>query len=154
MEGLHLCLKVKVEEGLIKRACVNNSKIIVSHLFYADDAVIILDWNRDSLLNTLQVFNDFYRFSGLNINIAKSHLFGLGVQDAVLEDFVHEFSCSKGKFPLTYLGLPVGVNMNTTSSWKPLCDRFCKKLSGWKANMLAIGGRYTLLKSVLGSMDI
>nr|GFA90871.1 reverse transcriptase domain, reverse transcriptase zinc-binding domain protein [Tanacetum cinerariifolium] len=37
---------------------------------------------------------------------------------------------------------------------KPMIDKFNKKLSSWKAKLLSIGGRLTLLKSVMGSLAI
>ncbi|GKA63453.1 hypothetical protein Tco_0763059 [Tanacetum coccineum] len=63
----------------------------------------------------------------------------------VIQDVVQVVS------PFAYLGLPIGVNMHLTANWQPLIDRFRAKLSTWKANTLSIGGRLTLIKSVLGS---
>ncbi|GKC76819.1 hypothetical protein Tco_1127593, partial [Tanacetum coccineum] len=57
-------------------------------------------------------------------------------------------------FPFTYLGLPIGSNMNLTSSWNILVKHFQKRLSSWKANLLSIGGRLTLIKAVLESLSI
>nr|GEV29813.1 RNA-directed DNA polymerase, eukaryota [Tanacetum cinerariifolium] len=62
--------------------------------------------------------------------------------------------CLEGVFPFTYLGLPIKSNMNLISSWNPIIDRFKSKLSSWKANLLSIGGRLTLIKPVLGSLGI
>ncbi|GKC54817.1 RNA-directed DNA polymerase, eukaryota, reverse transcriptase zinc-binding domain protein, partial [Tanacetum coccineum] len=42
--------------------------------------------------------------------------------------------------------------MKSIASWKTLVDRFHMRLSSWKANLLSIGGRLTLIKSVLGSL--
>ncbi|GJU60451.1 RNA-directed DNA polymerase, eukaryota, reverse transcriptase zinc-binding domain protein [Tanacetum coccineum] len=44
--------------------------------------------------------------------------------------------------------------MNLISSWSTIIDRFKSKLSSWKANLLSIGGRLTLIKFVLGSLGI
>nr|GFA02235.1 RNA-directed DNA polymerase, eukaryota, reverse transcriptase zinc-binding domain protein [Tanacetum cinerariifolium] len=62
--------------------------------------------------------------------------------------------CAAGCFPFTYLGLPIGANMNLTSIWQILIDRFQKRFSSWKANLLSLGGRLTLIKAVLGSLGI
>ncbi|GKC12361.1 RNA-directed DNA polymerase, eukaryota, reverse transcriptase zinc-binding domain protein [Tanacetum coccineum] len=62
--------------------------------------------------------------------------------------------CSASNLPFSYLGLPIGSNMNRISNWNSLIDRFKNRLSGWKANMLSSGGRLTLIKSVLGSLGI
>ncbi|GJV20810.1 hypothetical protein Tco_1369830 [Tanacetum coccineum] len=62
--------------------------------------------------------------------------------------------CIAGNIPFNYLGLPIGSNMKSISSWKMLIDRFRSKLSTWKASLLSIGGRLTLIKFVLGSLGI
>ena len=62
--------------------------------------------------------------------------------------------CASGIVPFTYLGLPIGSNMNLVANWQIMIDRFRGKLSTWKANMLSIGGRLTLIKAVLGSLGI
>ncbi|PWA65795.1 reverse transcriptase domain, Reverse transcriptase zinc-binding domain protein [Artemisia annua] len=51
--------------------------------------------------------------------------------------------------PCTYLGLPIGANMNKGDNWKPIIENFHKKLTSWKARNLSFGGRLTLIKSVL-----
>ncbi|GJX21016.1 hypothetical protein Tco_0223693 [Tanacetum coccineum] len=62
--------------------------------------------------------------------------------------------CIAGDIPFNYLGLPIGSNMKSIASWKTLVDRFHMRLSSWKANLLSIRGRLTLIKSVLGSLGI
>nr|GEV77070.1 hypothetical protein [Tanacetum cinerariifolium] len=52
------------------------------------------------------------------------------------------------------LELPISTNMNLISSWQILIDRFQKRLSSWKANLLSISGRLTLIKAVSGSLGI
>nr|GFA48284.1 RNA-directed DNA polymerase, eukaryota, reverse transcriptase zinc-binding domain protein [Tanacetum cinerariifolium] len=54
-----------------------------------------------------------------------------------------------------YLGLllsSMGVLLRNFLSSEILIDRFKARLLGWKANLLSIGGRLTLIKSVLGSL--
>nr|GEY44904.1 reverse transcriptase domain, reverse transcriptase zinc-binding domain protein [Tanacetum cinerariifolium] len=66
----------------------------------------------------------------------------------------HTTGCASGMVPFTYLGWPIGSNMNLIMNWQPLIDRFHKKLSCRKANLLSISGRLTLIKAVLGSLGI
>ncbi|GJW57133.1 hypothetical protein Tco_0103864 [Tanacetum coccineum] len=56
-------------------------------------------------------------------------------------------SCSLCDIPFNYLGLPIGSNMKSIASWKTLVDRFHMRLSSWKANLLSIEGRMSLIKS-------
>ncbi|GJX53244.1 RNA-directed DNA polymerase, eukaryota, reverse transcriptase zinc-binding domain protein [Tanacetum coccineum] len=154
MEGLHLALKDVVQTHKIKGTHVGTSGFNLSHLFYADDVVITTDWNSNDLSNIIQILNDFYKASGLKINISKSNIYGVGVSMEDLVIMARSIGCAAGSLPLIYLGLPIGTNMNNLSNWNTLVDKFKAKLSRWKANLLSIGGRLTLIKSVLGSLGI
>ncbi|GKB48218.1 RNA-directed DNA polymerase, eukaryota, reverse transcriptase zinc-binding domain protein [Tanacetum coccineum] len=50
------------------------------------------------------------------------------------------------------LGLKVGANMMRLNSWSDVVKKVSNKLSNWKAKTLSVGGRLTLLKSVLGAI--
>ncbi|GKE08282.1 putative RNA-directed DNA polymerase, eukaryota, reverse transcriptase zinc-binding domain protein, partial [Tanacetum coccineum] len=96
------------------------------------------------------VVHIFYLASGLRINIHKSNIYGIRVSNDEISSLVSRTGCATGFFPFSYLGLLIGANMNLTSSWSVLIDRFQKRLSSWKANLLSIRGRLTLIKAVLG----
>ncbi|XP_071694266.1 uncharacterized mitochondrial protein AtMg01250-like [Rutidosis leptorrhynchoides] len=116
MEGLHLMLHDYMNQNLIRGASVGIQGIKISHLLYADDVVIISDWDKNSLDRIFEVFNDFYHFSGLKINVNKSNLYGLGVIDSEVDDNASDIGCLRGTFPFLYLGMPMGINMNRISN--------------------------------------
>ncbi|XP_022019760.1 uncharacterized protein LOC110919816 [Helianthus annuus] len=60
--------------------------------------------------------------------------------------------CQAEVFPFRYLGLTVGANMNRVANWKPVYDIVDARLAKRKAVMLSMGGRITLIKSVLESL--
>nr|GEY36352.1 RNA-directed DNA polymerase, eukaryota [Tanacetum cinerariifolium] len=62
--------------------------------------------------------------------------------------------CSIMKVPFKYLGVMVGGNMSKINAWDETVAKVKSRLSKWKLNTLSIGGRFTLLKSVLGSTPI
>lgn len=48
--------------------------------------------------------------------------------------------CKVGNFPLTYLGLTIGIDIREECDWKPIVDKFKKRLSSWKASRMSFGG--------------
>ncbi|GJT70269.1 retrovirus-related pol polyprotein from transposon TNT 1-94 [Tanacetum coccineum] len=89
----------------------------------------------------------FYLASGLRINIAKSNVYGIRVSSNDIVDMARATGCASGTLPFIYLGLPISSNMNLIVNWQYLIDRFRGKLSSWKASLLSIGGRLTLIKA-------
>nr|GEZ01880.1 RNA-directed DNA polymerase, eukaryota, reverse transcriptase zinc-binding domain protein [Tanacetum cinerariifolium] len=53
-----------------------------------------------------------------------------------------------------YLGVLVGRHSSRLSAWDDTIDKLKARLSKWKMKTLLIGGRFTLLKSVLGATPI
>ncbi|KAC9988342.1 hypothetical protein E3N88_44974 [Mikania micrantha] len=53
---------------------------------------------------------------------------------------------------LFLIGMEVGAKMNTVNRWQPVVDVFDRRLASWKGRSVSIGGRLTLLKSVMESL--
>ncbi|GKC00351.1 hypothetical protein Tco_0986487 [Tanacetum coccineum] len=96
----------------------------------------------------------FYLASGLKINLHKSKLMGIGVNTSVVETAANLIGCSILYSPFNYLGVKVGSNMSRISSWDDVVSKVSSHLSKWKLKSLSIGGRLTLLKSVLTSIPL
>ena len=154
MEGLHIALQEAVQSKLIHGVKAGAPSFTLSHFFYADDVVIVSDWSARDLENIIHVLQVFYLASGLKINVQKSNIFGVGVPMEDVNVRARVTGCAAGNLPFIYLGLPVGSKMNRISHWQGFVDRFQTKLSSWKASLLSIGGRLTLIKSILGSIGI
>lgn len=84
------------------------------------------------------------------MNISKSCIYGIGIETSEVENVANSVNCSYGSLPFFYLGIPVGRNMRHKARWKEVVDR----LSSWKAKLLSIGGRLTLVNAVLGTLPL
>ncbi|GKB67735.1 RNA-directed DNA polymerase, eukaryota [Tanacetum coccineum] len=153
MESLHLSFARAIEAGIFKGIKVDSS-LMISHLFYADDAVFIGEWSKPNLKGIMQVLQCFALVSGLKINLKKSQLLGVGVANSNVSAAAMYLGCSVMTTPFKYLGIMVGGNMSNIKAWDDTIGRLKSRLSKWKLNTLSIGGRLTLLKSVLGSTPI
>ncbi|GJT78499.1 RNA-directed DNA polymerase, eukaryota, reverse transcriptase zinc-binding domain protein [Tanacetum coccineum] len=80
--GLNIALKDVVGSCLINGTTMGNTNLNIPHIFYANDVVIVTEWNR------------------------------IGVSSKETEDMAHETGCASGALPFIYLGLPIGSYMN------------------------------------------
>ncbi|GJS94536.1 RNA-directed DNA polymerase, eukaryota [Tanacetum coccineum] len=78
----------------------------------------------------------------------------VGVSNSNVSAAAANLGCSVMTTPFKYLGVMVGGNMSKIKAWDDTIGRLKSRLSKWKLNTLSIGGRLTLLKSVLGSTPI
>ncbi|GJR68473.1 RNA-directed DNA polymerase, eukaryota [Tanacetum coccineum] len=153
MESFHLSFSRAVEAGIFNGFRIDNS-LMISHLFYADDAIFIGEWSNGNLKGILNILSCFSMLSGMSINLKKSQILGMGISEPVVAMAAKDLGCSVMKIPFLYLGVMVGGNMSLAKAWDSTIEKLSMRLSKWKLKTLSIGGRLTLLKSVLGSSPI
>ncbi|GJS43784.1 putative RNA-directed DNA polymerase, eukaryota, reverse transcriptase zinc-binding domain protein, partial [Tanacetum coccineum] len=124
MEGLHAFMIKADDIGLFRGACIGRDNMRISHLMYADDVIFLGECN----------------------------ILGIGVSDDDVASMENVIGCATTNLPMKYLGVPVGCNMFRCSNWNAIITKFCSKLSFWKARILSIGGRLSLIKLILGSL--
>nr|GEW60008.1 RNA-directed DNA polymerase, eukaryota [Tanacetum cinerariifolium] len=151
METLYLTFKRVLNASLYKGISLNDS-FTISQLFYADDVVFISEWNNNNIQTLLSVLRCFYLASGLKINLHKSKLMRIGVSSNVVVAAASLIGYSILIAPFNYLGVKVGSNMSRITSRDDVISKVSSRLSKWKLKLLSIGGRLSLLKSVLTSI--
>lgn len=152
MEALTGMMKRAEERGLYYGLKCGPSGPVLSHFLYADDVVFLGNWDNENALNLGRILRCFYLVSGLRVNLNKCHVFGTCVDDTEMEQMAGVLRCRIGVIPFVHLGLQVGRNMNAISAWDAVVELFKKRLSRRKAKSLSVGGRITLIKSVLNSL--
>nr|GEU49936.1 zinc finger, CCHC-type [Tanacetum cinerariifolium] len=121
-----------VRHSMIRELITNG---VVSIEFVDEKAVVDGDtvtiyvgkWDKSNFHTIVNVLNCFFLALGLKINLHKSKLMGIGVPQDVVTMATNSIGCATLSAPLYYLG---------------------------KLKTLSIGGRLTLLKSVLSSMPL
>ncbi|XP_060210356.1 uncharacterized protein LOC132637257 [Lycium barbarum] len=89
--------------------------------------------------------------SGLHINMLKINIYPVN-EVPNLEELADILSYNIGSLPTTYLGLPLGAKFKSIDIWNSVIERMEKRLATWQIQYLSLGGRLTLINSVLDSI--
>jgi hypothetical protein len=92
--------------------------------------------------------------SGLKINFIKSEIVPLNLTKEEGIQYANILECKVSSFPITYLGVPLHWHKLKNKDWDFLISKIENKLENWKEKLLSIGGRLTLIKSVLSAMPL
>ena len=128
------------ERDLFEGFTVGRDGSRVSLLQFADDTIFFAKACPKSLQNLKLILLVFGQLLGLKINLEKSTLSRINVNQESLTCLASSLDCRVSEWPLSYLGLPLGGNPMTISFWDPVVDRISRRLDGWKKAHLSLGG--------------
>ena len=128
----------------------------ITHLQFADDTLLFCEPQEDQIKNIIAILRCYEAISGLGlkVNFFKSALFGVFVEDSLLERLTQLMGCNSGSLPSSYLGLPLSEGRVPKSLWSPVVEKLEKKLATWKSRYLSLRGRITLIQSLLANLPI
>ncbi|WMV37015.1 hypothetical protein MTR67_030400 [Solanum verrucosum] len=154
MEGLNNMLKTANTNGWLRGFDVANDgkeSLEVTHLQYADDTLIFCGAEEEQLRYLRVILVLFEGISGLHINWRKSFLYPIN-EVHNMEALNIFLGGQVGALPTTYLGMPLGAKSMSKEIWSSVIEKCEKKLARWKGQYLSLGGRVTLINSVLDAM--
>ena len=126
----------------------------VSILQYADDTILFMEHDLEKAINMKLILAIFEQLSGLKINFHKSEIYCFGQAKEMQAEYCRIFGCVTGELPFKYLGIPIHYRKLLNKEWKPVEDRFEKKLASWVGKLLSYGDRLVLINSVLSSLPM
>ena len=95
-DGLSRLVEKATEMGFITGCLVGRENVMISHLQFADDTLFFLDHVGSSFTHLLTILGAFCSVSGLKINMAKSTLLGLGVEEDIARSLAELVGCEVG----------------------------------------------------------
>lgn len=132
--------------------CDNHHAVMNCH--YADDTILFLQADPKNIELTWWTMMGFEAISGIKMNLDKTELYPINLTPAEARTMAAIFQCRLSKFPFRYLGVPLSDSPLTNTNWGFLIDKFRHKLQGWKGQSLLLGGRITLINSVLSAVPL
>lgn len=103
--------------------------ISLTHLCFADDLMVFVEGSKHSIEGALSVFDDFAKWSGLQISIEKSTLYMAGVSVVERSRILLNFPFAVGSLPVRYLGLPLMTKCMRRQDYSPLVEKIRSKIN-------------------------
>lgn len=125
----------------------------VSHLFFADDALVFCEPSVSTILHLRCLLLCFQMVFGLEINLNKTKMVRISDrrEEASLAKIL---GCKVTNLPIKYLGLPLGTKYKDVRTWEPIIDMFGRRLASWKRNYFSKSVRLTLIKNTFVNLPI
>jgi hypothetical protein len=90
----------------------------------------------------------------LKINYHKSEIFCFGKAKDEEDNYRNIFGYEVGSLPFKYLGIPIHYRRLLNKEWKPIEDRFERRLTSWLGKLLSYGDWLVLINSVLSNLPM
>jgi hypothetical protein len=122
----------------------------ITHLQYADDTVLLIENDEESIITVKLILYCFEAISGLKINYQKSEVFGVGVDQ--VDRVARMLNCEIGSFPMKYLGLPISGDQIMVKHLYFVLEKLVKKLANGCSIQASSGGKAILIDSCLDNL--
>lgn len=153
-EGLNLMTKRAVERGLLKATEIGRNRIQISHIQYADDTMFIVGGEIENARAIKWLLKNFELALGLSVNFDKSWAFGVNTEREEMAAIAGELRCRVEDFSINYSGLKVGGRLLGLETRGDVVEKVKGRIKGWDRNSLSMGGRITVVNSILSALPV
>jgi hypothetical protein len=155
MEGLSLLLKSTQEEGKISGIKVS-SHFKILHVLFVDDIITLSRADLKEWWDIDKIIGFFCKVYGLMVNQSKSIVFhaGLSSNDISPQKNILHYTFMELSSGFKYLRYRLKIGSYKVEDWKWLLTKFMKRIEVWCNRWISLGGRYTLVKSILEGQPV
>lgn len=134
---------------------LSRRRVPLTHLFYADDLLLLSEASCEQARVINSVLDVFCRSSGAKVSKTKTHLyFSRNVNHLGSPDIGEITGFSITSNLGEYLSLPLLHSRAAKETYQEIVDKVDKKLSGWNARHQSFAGRITLTQTVIQAIPI
>lgn len=101
----------------------------LTHLCIADDLMVFVEGSKVSIKGAISVFEEFAKWSGLNISIKKLTLYVARIEGEESNRILRNFPFAVGTFLVRYLGLPLTTKAMGKNDYLPLVERLRSRIN-------------------------
>jgi hypothetical protein len=154
-EGLSSLLLSEEEVGGIDGIRVCRNAPSVSHLFFADDSLILMKADMSNATSLQQVLDTYCANSRQFVSVAKSSIFfSPNINVLVRAEMCEILHINTEAISDKYLGLRALVGADRSECFIHFVERIIQRINGWKEKQLSIGGKEILPKAVAQAISV
>ncbi|KAL2251949.1 UNVERIFIED_CONTAM: hypothetical protein Sindi_2317200 [Sesamum indicum] len=154
MEVLHLGFLQLIDQNEVFSFRWKCDTARVLQLGFVDDLLLLCRADMDSIRVFKTGLDRFADWSGLRLNLQKSHLIISRSTQGLREEMLAELGFQEGVLSMRYLGLPLLSSRLTTADCRLLLSKIDKRIAGWEGMAISYAGRVQIIKSVLMSLSL
>lgn len=121
-------------------------------LQYADDTILCIQDEMESVQNMKILLCIFERMTGLKIKFDKSEALMISHDEQKALVFADIMNCNTGSWPIKYLGGPVLDSRVRVTEWIQVLEKLLKRLDGWQGSAFPLVEGSLLINSCLRSI--
>lgn len=143
MERLNQIIEEAVIQGHWKPIYASRGGPLLSNLFFADDIMLFAEATTEQASILSSCLHRFCLASGQKVSLQKSRVyFSKNVPTSTRESIYDTLSMEMTDDLGLYLGMPTLTSRVTRDTFKHLCEKIDRKLSGWKTKYLSYSRPY------------
>ncbi|KAL2250081.1 UNVERIFIED_CONTAM: putative mitochondrial protein [Sesamum indicum] len=154
MEALHMGMLQLIEQDMNFAFHWKCDDIRIFQLGFADELLLFCRANTESVRVFKSELDRFADWSGLRLNVEKSHIIISRSAQNVREELLAVLGFQEGQLPMRYLGLPLISSRLSIADYQPLLSKIDTRINGWEGLALSYAGRVQIIKSVLVAMGV